>query len=100
MYTTEIVWENRSFFINIFKYTGQNNIRISVVTPLKELYLRLIEEVYHDEITPAIDESLAFFLMGCLAHVEDAFLKNDIPDPQTTVTYFENAIPKNLSKYL
>ncbi|MEO1816044.1 MAG: hypothetical protein ABGU93_10725 [Acetobacterium sp.] len=85
---------------NDYKTRYQNNVRISVVPPLKELYLRLIEEVYHDEITPDIDESLTFFLMGCLAHIEDAFLKNDIPDPQTTVAYFENAIPKHLSKYL
>lgn len=100
LHTAENVYSNRSFYINIFKYTGQNNARISVVTPLRELYFRLIEEVYHDEITPALYDSITFFLMGCLAYVEEALFRKNIPDPQTSVAYFENAIPVNLLKYL
>ncbi len=100
LYTAEVICDHCSFFTNIFKYTGQNNARISVVIPLRELYFRLIKEVYRDEITPAIYDSVTFFLTGSIAYVEEAFLKKDIPDPQTAVAYFENGIPVNLSKYL
>lgn len=99
LHAAEIVCNNTSFYINIFKYTGQNNARLSVVTPLRALYFRLIEEVYHDEITPALYDSITFFVTGCLAYVEEALSRKTIPDPQTTVAYYENVIPANLKKY-
>jgi len=100
LFTAELICDHSSFFINVFKYTGQNNFRRSVITPFRELYFRLIEEVYHDEITPALYDSITFFVTGSLAYVEEALLRKDIPDPQTSVAYFENAIPVNLSKYI
>ncbi len=99
-YTAELIYQNRLFFINVFQYTGQNNMRKSVVEPLRNLYLRLISEVYHDEITPDLYDSITFFISGTLAYVEDALTMAEIPLPEKSVAYFENALPANLLKYI
>lgn len=99
-YTADIVNEQQAFFIHVFNYTGQNNIRISLVEPLKTQYLRIIREVYHDEVSKSIEDAVTFFICGQLSYVEEGLKRSVIPDAETSVAYFENAIPVILEKYL
>ena len=84
----------------MFHCTGQNNIRISLVEPLKTQYLRIVRDIYHDEISKSIEDAVTFFICGQLSYVEEALKRSVIPDAETSVAYFENAIPRILEKYL
>lgn len=99
-YTAEVIWNNLIFFKNVMKYSGQNNFRVSVLSPLRDIYLHLIHDVYHDEITQTIHDSMTFFLYGCIGYVDDAFRNNIMPTPEESVVFFEECLPVHLKKYL
>lgn len=100
LYTAGIVYDKRNFFINVFRYKGQNNIRVGLTTPLEHEYQRIISERFGIEISESLKKAVSFFVRGQLAYVEEALEWVDIPDAQTSVAYFENAIPAVLLPYL
>lgn len=100
MDTADIICDQQPFFVHVFSYTGQNNIRISLVEPLKTQYLRIVRDVFHDEVSKSIEDAVTFFIRGQLSYVEEALKRRIIPDAETSVAYFENAIPAILEKYL
>ena len=100
IFTAEVVWEYCDYFANVVKYHGQNSINESIMDPLRELYLKLIRDVYHDEITDDIYNSVTFFLFGCIGYADHALRSGKIPTPQATVAFFENCLPSNLKAYL
>jgi len=100
LYTAGIVYDKRNFFINVFRYKGQNNIRVGLTGPLEHEYQRIITERFGIEMTDSLRKAIAFFVKGQLAYVEDALEKVIIPDAQTSAAYFENAIPAVLQPYL
>ena len=99
-FTTDIVNEHLDFYGNVFRYTGQNNIRRYLVIPLSEHYLRIIRDYCHAEITQEIRDAVTFYLQGQLAFVEEALTRAQIPDSSTSVAFFENAIPALLQPFL
>ena len=88
------------FYQNAVRYTGQNNFRESILEPLIESVRSLITDVYRDEISPELDESIAFFVYGCIGYMEHNLLINNIVPADITVPLFERNIPECLRKYL
>lgn len=60
-FTAKVIYTDISFYINVSSYKGQNNLRESLLVPMRTIYLRIIKEVYHDEITEEIFTSLFYF---------------------------------------
>lgn len=100
LYTATIVCQRQAFFVNVFQYTGQNNIRLSLVEPLREQYIKIICDYFHDNMTDSLYHAITFFIKGQLSYVEEALHMRNIPDAKSSVAYFENAIPACLEKYL
>lgn len=99
-YTAKCIYDNLIYFKNITKYSGQNNFKASVLDPLRSIYLRLIQDIYHDEINKTIYDSITFFLYGCIGYVDDVLRSQNIPTREESVEFFEKCLPTNLKKYL
>ena len=99
-FTAGIVNEHLRFWKNVFRYTGQNNIRQSLVKPLSEHYFRIIHDYCGAEITPAVKDAVIFYIQGQLSFVEEALTWASVPDAKASVSYFVNAIPALLYSYL
>lgn len=98
-YSANVLWKDRFLIQSILQYSGQNNFRLSVFTPMLERYLHLIEHIYGDTITEELRESVKFFLGGMIAYAEQA-LTDQCPPPEQSVALFESCIPPILKKYL
>jgi len=99
-FSAQIVYENRFFFANMFRYTGQNNIRLGLVEPMRRQYLLLLEEYCHIKPTKEILDAITFFINGQLTFVEYALRLPEIPTAEVSLAFFENAIPAVLAPYL
>ena len=100
LFTAQIVNEHLDFWENVFRYTGQNNVRLSLVKPLSEHYLRIIHDYCGAEITQPIKDAVKFYVQGQLSYVEEALTRTNIPGTKASVDYFVNAIPVLLYPYL
>ena len=99
IYTTSIVNDHIPFYENVFRYTGQNNIRSYLVKPLSANYLRIIRDYCNAEITPEIENAVNIFILGQLAYVEEALTRTTIPGNEESVAYFECGIPACLMPF-
>lgn len=99
-YTADVLWEYRYLIRNIREYKGQNNFRRSLAEPLSEMYLRIIEKAFSDEITSDIRTATTFFAAGTITYAESALDMSDIPRPETAAGVFELGVPSILVKYL
>ena len=98
--TANCVCDNQSFFRHVFQYKGQNNIRLSLVDPLLEQYIRIIKEAYYTDPDQDIIDALTFFVRGQLSYLEQSLTAVNIPSAEMSVEYFENAIPGKLERFL
>lgn len=96
----ENVCEFSRFYQSAMKYTGQNNFRRSIFLPLRSSFHNMIQNIYHDELTDDLSDSVDFFIWGCLGFMEHYLLINDIVPADITVPLFERNIPSCLKKYL
>lgn len=94
------IYDNISFYINVSSYKGQNNLRESLLIPMRSIYLRIIQEVYHDETTEEIYTSLTFFLHGSINYIYQLIESQNIISPEQATCIFEKNLPANLKKYL
>lgn len=92
--------EFSDFYTNVIRYTGQNNFKDSIFTPLQAYLHRLITEVFGDTLTQDLSDSVDFFIFGCLGYMEHYFLKGEIVPAEITMPRFEANIPESLRKYL
>lgn len=99
-FSAEIVYENIDFFINVSSYEGQNCLYDSILAPMRDMYVRIIETVYHDTVTKNLYTSLTIFLHGIIGYVRQLILTNQIIPPMETVAAFEEGLPYNLRKYM
>ena len=65
-----------------------------------QFYLRIIKEVYHDEITEEFFTSLTFFLHGSINFIHQLIESQNIILPEQAMHIFEKNLPENLKKYL
>lgn len=96
----QILLDYKEFFFNYQRYSGQNDFRDSVFQPLYEYYTRIIQNVYHDVVTKEVDESLVFFILGMIEHVNRSYKNEGLQPLDDAVSIFIRAIPENLKKYL
>ncbi len=100
LYLAREVCDNPDFFRNVFRYTGQNNIRTGVSNPLTDIFIKTLECQSKKNLED--DEKLAvrFYTDGILAYVERELNQSTLPTPEESTKYCQNAIPKKLEKYL
>ncbi len=99
-FTARIVNEHVDFYKNVFKYTGQNNIRMYLVKPLSEHYIRIIRDYCGAVITKHVENAVIIYIQGQLAFVEEGLQRTIIPDASASVSFFEDGIPAILAPYL
>ena len=63
-------------------------------------YIRVIQEVFRDPITPEIRESLEFFVLGTIEYVDQCYQQGGLRPLDETVEMFTRVMPENLKKYL
>lgn len=98
LFMAEEVCANAGFFRNAFSYKGQNNIRRSLVTPMISILEELYVDKWHSEPDQTVRNALLFFIYGMLSYIEEKIVSERIPDAQTAVAFFENAMPEILVK--
>lgn len=96
----QILLDYKDFFFNYQRYRGQNHFHDSVFQPLLNYFIRVVQEVFHDPITPEIHESLTFFIFGMIEYVDQSYQHGGLKPLDEAVTVFTRAIPENLRKYL
>ena len=89
-----------NFYVNVVRYTGQNNFRLSIFQPLKDCICELISVKHHDDITEELLNEIDFYLFGCIGYMEHNLLLNNIIPAEITIPVFEKMIPPLLVKYL
>ncbi|MBR1986458.1 MAG: TetR/AcrR family transcriptional regulator [Mogibacterium sp.] len=94
------ICDNSDFYVNIVKYTGQNNFRLSIFQPLKDCICKLITTVFHDEITEELLVAIDIYLFGCIGYMEHNLLINNVIPASATIPAFEKLMPPSLVKYL
>lgn len=99
-FSAEIVYENIDFFANVASYQGQNCLCESILSPLRNMYIHIIQDIYHDVITEDLYLSLTIFLHGIIGYVRELILTNQIVLPEDATAAFEEGLPGNLKKYL
>lgn len=93
LYMAEEVCSNSSFFRHAFSYKGQNNIRLSLVSPMQSMLEKLYLNTHHEAPDQSIKDALSFFIYGMLSYVEKEIASQNIPDAQKSTAFFENALP-------
>ncbi len=99
-FSTEIVYENIDFFINVSSYQGQNCLHDSLLSPMRDMYIHIIQDIYHDPITEELYKSLTIFLYGIIGYIRQLILTRQIIPPEDASADFEEGLPGNLRKYL
>lgn len=97
LYMANEVYSHAGFFRNAFAYKGQNNIRFSLVEPLQNLLVDLYINKHGQRPDISVEHAMDFFIHGMLAYVEEAITLNEIPLPDQSVAFFENALPAVLA---
>lgn len=100
VYLSREVYKQPDFFRNIFRYKGQNNIRLSAAEPLRNLYMEVIEKHNHISMNQEEKDALLFYLYGILAYVEVVLNQSVLPPAEQPTAFCENAVPEILQKYL
>lgn len=95
-----ILVDYKDFFSHYQRYRGQNHFHNSVFQPLMSYYIRVIQEVFRDPITPEIRESLEFFVLGTIEYVDQCYQQGGLRPLDETVEMFTRVMPENLKKYL
>jgi len=96
----QILLDYKDFFFNYQRYRGQNHFHDAVFQPLLDYYMRIICEVYHDEVTEEVYESLVFFVLGMIEYVDRSYKKGQLQPLDKATAIFVRSIPENLKKYL
>lgn len=99
-YTGDVMNKSRTYFFNYQKYYGQNQFHEDIFQPLFDFYVRIITEVYKDELTEDIKSTLMCFVLGMIGYVDLMFRNNLFPPVEESLAVFTKAIPENLKKYL
>ena len=99
-YSGQVLVDYNDFFFNFQRYRGQNQFHHAIFQPFLNYYIRIIQEVFHDPITPEIRESLTFYVFGMIEYVDRFYHMGHLPSLSDTVEMFARVIPENLKKYL
>ena len=98
MYMAEMVCRYSAFFKHAFAYKGQNNIRFSLVHPLRSLLERFYQKKTGTPPDAATLDAMSFFVRGMLAYVEERISMDRIPSAIESVAVFENGMPEILKQ--
>ena len=99
-YSAQVVYDNASFFINVSSYQGQNCLQESILEPMRDMYIRIIRDTYHDKVTEDLYYSITLFLYGMIGYIRQLIVTNQIISPEDAVSIFEAGLPGDLKKYL
>lgn len=100
LYLAREVCNNPEFFRNVFRYTGQNNIRTGVSNPLSDIFIKTLEYQSHKDLENDEKMAVRFYIDGILSYVENQLKQSILPTPEESAKYCQNAIPAKLEKYL
>lgn len=99
-YSGQVLLDYYQFFYNFQQYRGQNQFREAIFQPLFDYYIRIVEDVFHDPVTPEIRESIDFFVLGMISYVGRSYQAGGLrPLPETT-DLFIRVMPEKLKKYI
>ncbi len=99
-YSVHIGTMYMDFLKNASTYTGQNNIIESLYEPMNEFYLRIIRNIYSDDVTKEIQKSVQFFVCGTLGFMQKVLVYGKNNSDEEIIRFFESCIPIALKKYL
>ena len=99
-YSAQVVYDNANFFINVSSYQGQNCLQESILNPMRDMYIRIIQDTYHDKITEELYSAITLFIYGMIGYIRQLIITNQIIPPEDAVSIFEAGLPGILKKYL
>lgn len=91
---------NRRFYKNAVRFTGQNNFMNSIFSPLRKSSLFLIQDVRGDTLTEELSDAVNFYILGCIGFMQYHLFLDDPISAKRTIQVFEDNIPPVLEKYL
>lgn len=92
--------DNRRFYKNAVKFTGQNSFMKSIFSPLRRSSFHLIQDVRGDTLTEELSDAVDFYILGCIGFMQYHLLLDDPISADRTIQVFEDNIPSVLEKYL
>ena len=100
MNIADFIDEHLNYFRHLAEYKGQNNIADFNVVHMSNLFVKIIEDSYHDQVTEELAEIITFYVVGITHYVTDIITNSPETNPENIVMLFEECIPSPLQKYL
>lgn len=99
-YSMDTVKKDAQLIIAIDQYKGQNNLRESLVRPLTDIYIHVIEK-YHDCI---VDEKMRrdieFYVGGQITFVGRVIGSPEAPDDDESFDLFIRCMPQSMKQFM
>lgn len=99
-YSTEVVNKDMHLIIAIDRYKGQNNLRDSLVDPMTDIYVKVIEKYYDCKVDPEMRKDIEFYVCGQITIVGRAIDSPAVPGADEVTEFFVRCIPESLKRFI
>ncbi len=98
-YSAEVVDKDCQLIIAIDQYKGQNNLRDSLVKPMTEIFIKVIERSCGYKVNAEIKKDIEFFVGGQITFVGRAIDTPAAPSVDEVTDLFIRCIPESMKQF-
>lgn len=99
-YSAEVVDKDSQLIIAIDQYKGQNNLRDSLVKPMTEIFIKVIERSCGRKVNAELKKDIEFFVGGQITFVGRAIDTRTAPSVDEVTELFIRCIPDSIKQFL
>ena len=99
-HSTEVVSKDLPIIIALDKYRGQNSFRDSLIEPMVDIYIKVIEKYYGCEVSTEMKQDIEFYVGGQITYVGIVIYNRTIPSPEEATAFFIRCLPESLKRFI
>lgn len=99
-HSTEVVSKDLPIIIALDKYRGQNSFRDSLVEPMMDVYIKVIEKYCGHKVSPEMSQDIELYVCGQITYVGRVIYGRMIPSPEEVAEFFIRNIPESLKQFI
>lgn len=99
-YSAKVVEKDIQLIIAIDQYKGQNNLRDSLVKPMTEIFIKVIERCCDCKVDAELGQDIEFFVGGQITFVGRAIDTAAAPSADEVTDLFIRCIPESIKQFI
>jgi AcrR family transcriptional regulator len=99
-YTAEVVAKDLQMIIALDKYRGQNSLRDSLLDPMTDLYIKVLEKYCSCEPDAQMVQDIKFFVAGQISYIGRIISDPVVPSPEEATELFIRCIPESMRRFI